>query len=122
MMMEHSGHRILFTGDLNRKLGQYVSERGSNIKADILKVPHHGTEGLAPNAFFAAVNAKFALVPSPAGLWCSERSARPRSWFRDNQVPVLVNGFSGNVTVIIDEGNMEILEQKEPTRPLCSGS
>ncbi len=121
MMMEHSGHRILFSGDLNQKLGKYVSEHNISIKADILKVPHHGTEGLAPNEFFTKVNARFALVPSPADLWCSERSARPRGWLENHKVPVFVNGFSGNVTVVIDEGKMKILEEKEPTKPLCSG-
>ena len=45
--------KTLFTGDLNQKLGSYFATGGDeNLKAQLLKVPHHGTESLAPNSFF----------------------------------------------------------------------
>ena len=55
MMLEHDNHKILFTGDLNQKIGGYLAQSAEDITADVLKVPHHGTEGVAPNSFFEAV-------------------------------------------------------------------
>lgn len=101
MMLYHKEYKFLFTGDLNHKIGEYLAETSDKLKATILKVPHHGTEGLAPNEFFEKVSPKYVLVPSPKHLWFSERSQRPRKWFSDKQIPTFVNGISGDVSVKI---------------------
>ena len=49
MSLESGDYKFLFTGDLNAKLSQYIVETSKDIKADVLKVPHHGTDGLARN-------------------------------------------------------------------------
>jgi beta-lactamase superfamily II metal-dependent hydrolase len=108
MTLQHSEYRFLFTGDLNAKLGEYLAYNGEDLKADILKVPHHGTEGCAPNDFFETVHPSYALVPSPEWLWYSERSDRIRNWFEDQNIPVYVNGIHGSVTVSIEDGLLNI--------------
>ena len=113
MMLEQFGHKVLFTGDLNRPIGRYLAENAHDIRAEILKIPHHGTEGAAPNSFFQAVDPEYALVPSPSHLWCSERSLRIRDWFKKNQIPVFVNGFHGNVKVEIQKEKMRIIPENE---------
>lgn len=90
---------ILFTGDLNEPMGTYLSKFGKNLKADILKVPHHGTTKVAPDAFFDVVAPSIALVPSPKDLWQSDRSKRVRDYFTSKKIPIYVNGLNGNVTV-----------------------
>jgi competence protein ComEC len=99
MRVFHGHTRVLFTGDLNHALGAYLANNHPDLKADLLKVPHHGTEGTAPNEFFARVGAKAALVPSPKPLWESARSMRIRNYFREHAVPTFVSGLNGNVTV-----------------------
>jgi competence protein ComEC len=99
MLLKHGLSSALFTGDLNAKLGAYLAKEGKDLKADILKFPHHGAEGAAPDSFFAAVAPKDVLVPSPALLWCSSRSARMKSWVEARKIPTYVNGFSGHVNV-----------------------
>ena len=112
MMLEQNNRKILFTGDLNRKLGGWLA-KSNEIHADILKVPHHGTEGLAPNSFFNAVAPKYALVPSTQQLWCSKRSSRVRSWFKSRKTPVFVNGFHGHVTVRFSDSGIEIMKEMQ---------
>jgi len=97
--LSHGATRALFTGDLNKPLGAWLASGHFDITADLLKVPHHGTEGGAPNAFYARVNPKVALVPSPKKLWFSERSKRIRSYFADQKIPTYVSGIDGNVVV-----------------------
>lgn len=111
MLLEQDEYKILFTGDLNNKVGSYLAETVTGLDVDILKAPHHGTEGCAPNTFFEKVNPEIVMVPSPAGLWCSERSARMRNWFDNHKVVTYVNGFSGNTTVTIRDKKNEIFEE-----------
>jgi competence protein ComEC len=99
--LSHGTTRALFTGDLNQALGAYLAKSAFDLKADILKVPHHGTEGCAPNEFFDRVSPRAALVPSPRGLWLSPRSQRIRDYFSSHATPTYVSGINGNVTVIL---------------------
>ncbi len=110
MMLAQDSRKILFTGDLNQKLGGWLA-KSDEMQADILKVPHHGTEGVAPNSFFEAVAPKYALVPSPKRLWCSKQSSRVRKWFKDRKIPVYVNGFNGHVSVQLSNAGIEIIPE-----------
>jgi competence protein ComEC len=101
MMLHYKKFKCLFTGDLDGKIGTYAAKFPDLIAADVLKVPHHGTESTVPDAFFDAVSPKYALVPSPEGLWLSHRSERIRSWFSKHGIPIYVNGISGDVQVSI---------------------
>ena len=109
--LSHGPTRALFTGDLNKSLGAWLARSSFDLRADLLKVPHHGTEGVAPNEFFARVNPKAALVPSPKRLWLSDRSKRIRSYFADQKIPTYVSGIDGNVTVIMTTQGFTIQTQ-----------
>lgn len=104
----HGTTRALFTGDLNSSVGTWLANSGYDLRADILKVPHHGTEGCAPDAFFDRVGPKVALVPSPAGLWASPRSGRIHDYFASRNIPVYVSGLNGDVTVTMDSTGFSV--------------
>jgi competence protein ComEC len=93
--------RALFTGDLNHALGAWLAHSDFDLAADVLKVPHHGAEGCAPNEFFARVHPKAALVPAPKSLWLSDRSKQIRDYFAEQKIPTYVSGIDGNVTVVM---------------------
>lgn len=104
----HGSTRVLYTGDLNHALGAYLAASGADIRADILKAPHHGTEGCAPNDFYDGVSPSAVLVPSPTGLWLSQRSSRTRTFFAERGIPTFVNGLHGNVDVVLGDGRYSI--------------
>ena len=99
LLLTHGRTKALFTGDLNGPLGTYLARHGSRLDAQILKVPHHGAEGVAPNEFFDRVAPRLALAPSPPSLWQSDRNRRVREHLQSMGVETLVNGFHGAVTV-----------------------
>lgn len=113
MRLSHGKFRALFTGDLNAKLGGYLAEHGEDLEADILKVPHHGTESAAPDAFLDKVKAHFALVPAPQALWESQRSERLRHYFEQAKIPVRVNGLHGDVKVSLREDRLRIESRRD---------
>lgn len=116
MLLKHGFNSALFTGDLNAKLGEYLAREGNDLKVDILKLPHHGTEGAAPDAFFASAAPKDVLVPSPSLLWCSPRSARMKNWVESRKIPTYVNGFSGSVVVNMGFFSYKIETEHPQTR------
>jgi competence protein ComEC len=120
MKLRNGTQTALFTGDLNNKMGEYLAKEGKNLKADILKLPHHGTEGAAPDSFFEAVSPTIAMVPSPALLWCSARSARMKTWFEGRQIPAYVNGFAGHVVVEMWATGFKVVPQRSKINALIS--
>ena len=115
MMLHHKNRRFLFTGDLNYKIGSYLAGVSADLTADILKVPHHGTETTVPDSFFEKVAPRYAFVPAPAKLWQSERSNRIRKWFLNHHVPVYVNGLDGNVRAEVNGVKLMVSAQSLET-------
>ena len=94
--------RLLFTGDLNAPMGAYLATNFPNeLTADVLKIPHHGTESVVPNSFLDAVAPKIAFIPSPKSLWESDRSKRIREYVQNAKIPFYVNGIHGHVKLLL---------------------
>jgi competence protein ComEC len=55
------GLRVLFTGDLGAEAEARILADGTDLSADVLKVPHHGSADVEPR-FLAASGAAVALV------------------------------------------------------------
>lgn len=118
LSLSHGSHRFLFTGDLNKKIGNYLSKHGKGLKANILKVPHHGTESLPGNDFFEHINPDILIIPSPAKLWCSRRSSRIRTLARDPKYTSYINGFHGHISVFSDGKKISVKTEHTPVT-LC---
>jgi competence protein ComEC len=110
--LSHGSTRALFTGDLGGRLGAYLATSNFDLKADILKVPHHGAEGCAPNEFFDRVGAKAVLVPAPKNLWASGRSMRIRNYFIERHIPTYVSALRGNVTAVLTATDFRIESER----------
>jgi|SRR3989344_2340532 len=55
-------HSFLFTGDITKAVEQKLVSQGINLRADILKVPHHGSKYSSSEAFLAAVSPVVAVI------------------------------------------------------------
>jgi beta-lactamase superfamily II metal-dependent hydrolase len=104
----HGPTRALLTGDLGPKLGTWIANSDMDLRADLIKVPHHGGEGCVPNLFFDRVGAKAALVSAPKKLWRSPRSLRVRNYFINHEVPFYVSGVRGHVTATLTKAGYSI--------------
>ena len=62
LMVEISGLRILFTGDLGEKGEQELLEAGTDLRAAVLKVGHHGSRFSTGEDFLEAVSPGFAVI------------------------------------------------------------
>ena len=62
LMVEISGLRILFTGDLGEEGEQELLEAGTDLRAAVLKVGHHGSRFSTGEDFLEAISPGFAVI------------------------------------------------------------
>jgi len=62
MMLNTESERILFTGDISKKIEHLLVEEGTPLKAEILKVPHHGSKTSSSEEFLEAVEPNLAII------------------------------------------------------------
>lgn len=109
-----------FTGDMNVTEGDYLlAQLGPKLKADVLKLPHHGAEGTVSNGFLAAVAPSHNWVPSHAGLWCSSRSQRLRDWMAHRGVQNHVKGLHGDVLMRHFTDRAPVWQSGRPSQRGC---
>ena len=62
LRIDHGGDSFLFTGDAEREEESDLVAAGANLRADVLKVGHHGSAGASSPAFLAAVAPEHAVI------------------------------------------------------------
>ena len=60
--LEYKSFSILFTGDIENIAEEVILSKNINLKADILKVAHHGSKTSSSQRFIEAVSPKIALI------------------------------------------------------------
>ncbi|MHB9023661.1 MAG: ComEC/Rec2 family competence protein [Armatimonadota bacterium] len=61
-LLEYRGARMLFTGDLEAEGEQALLSRKASLRADVLKVGHHGSKTATSEAFLRAVRPRWAVI------------------------------------------------------------
>jgi competence protein ComEC len=62
LMVEAGGKKLLFTGDLEDIVEKTLLAAKADLKADILKVPHHGSRSSSSTGFLLAVDPEIAVI------------------------------------------------------------
>lgn len=115
MRLDYGGTSVLFSGDINHRVGAYLVDNEPSLKADILTAPHHGVESAASNEFLEAVGPDVLMVSNSAHHWRGERGERMRRYAQDHDIPVYVTGIHGNVVVMLMPGDFTIDTQLDPS-------
>lgn len=90
---------ILLAGDIERNAEDSLVASGVNLKADVLKVPHHGSRSSSTEAFVGAVNPEYAVI----SVGDRSRFGHPHvsvvERYKAHGVKLLQTGRDGMVTV-----------------------
>ena len=93
------GVRILFTGDLSAAAEARILATGTDLGADVLKVPHHGS-GDADPAFLAASGARVALISVGADNTYGHPARRLLTWLGRAGMRVHRTDRDGDLAVV----------------------
>lgn len=62
LMLTFGEKKILLAGDIEADAERWLVESGTNLRADVLKVAHHGSEGSTSELFLEAVDPRFSII------------------------------------------------------------
>lgn len=112
LRLVHGDNSVLFSADLNRKVGAYLARNEQVPTSSILTAPHHGVESAAPDEFLRKVKAKVLMVSNSAQHWLGRRGERIRRFALDNEMRTYVTGLHGNVTVTMDKDSFGVAPER----------
>jgi beta-lactamase superfamily II metal-dependent hydrolase len=91
--------RMLFTGDAGAQTEARMLASGADVRADILKVGHHGSAYSSTPAFIAAVHARSALISVGRHNLFGHPAAHTLATLRDAGAIVYRTDLCGAITV-----------------------
>jgi competence protein ComEC len=103
--LQTHGVRVLFSGDLEGEAQSELLSRGVDLRADVLKVPHHGSAKQDP-AFLDAVHAQVALTPVGAGNPYGHPSAQTLRRLEQDGARTYRSDRDGDVAVVARDGHV----------------
>ena len=103
LRIDYEGRRILFTGDIEAHAEASLLARDAGaLRADVLKVPHHGSRTSSTEPFVRAVAPRLAVVSCGAHNRYGHPHAEVLERYRAQGVPVLTTPRAGGVVVRTD--------------------
>lgn len=106
--------RTLLTGDAPSNIEGYLMKNGADLRADVLKVAHHGSKYASGSAFLRAVDPKVAAIGVGAknvyGHPSKDVLARIAS---STSAAVFRTDWNGTVDIFFEDGKLKVLTEKE---------
>ncbi|MFZ3131794.1 MAG: ComEC/Rec2 family competence protein [Desulfosporosinus sp.] len=93
---------FLFTGDASEISESEILKNGQNLKADVLKVGHHGSSTSTSSAFLKAVSPKYAIISVGTGNDYGHPAASALSRLAGAGVQVFRTDHDGTIVATCD--------------------
>lgn len=106
-----SSVRILLTGDVEPAGQAALLAQGADLRADVLKIPHHGSARQDP-AFFAATGAQLAIASAGRDNDYGHPAARTVTLARSYGMTVLRTDEQGSAAVTLRGGQLGAVTQR----------
>ncbi|MPQ97464.1 MBL fold metallo-hydrolase [Modestobacter sp. I12A-02628] len=110
------GVRVLLTGDLGADSERRVLASGADLRADVLKVPHHGSGDVDPD-FLAATGAAVALISVAADNTYGHPAPTLLAELARDGMRVLRTDQGGDLAVAGSAGDWGVAERGRGTAP-----
>ena len=109
----HRENAFLFTGDLEIAAERDILENGADIKADVLKVGHHGSAGSSSAEFLESISPEIAVVGSGVyNIYGHPRSEVIERLGAAGCRDFFSTSLNGNIAVISDGKELRVLTEK----------
>lgn len=98
---------FLFTGDMEKDAENDMLDSGAQVKADVLKVGHHGSDTSSGYRFLYEVDPQYAVISVGEGNSYGHPHEEPLSRFHDAGVTVYRTDLLGEILVTTDGENLD---------------
>src|SRR5581483_3874611 len=111
------GFTALLSGDVEPAAQQELLDSGADLRADLLKIPHHGSADQLP-AFLAAVHAEVAIVSDGVGNPYGHPAAATLGTLRADGADVFRTDLDGSLAVSARAGHLVVTPSRQlPEHP-----
>ncbi len=97
LRIKYGERTILLTGDIEKAAERALT--GQDLKADVVKVPHHGSKTSSTDAFVQATNPTFAIISVGRHSMFGHPHEEVVQRWQANGATVLTTGNCGTITV-----------------------
>lgn len=125
LLAQFGENRFLFTGDMEIQAETDLLDSGANVKADVLKVGHHGSETSTGYRFLREVAPTYAVISVGQGNTYQHPHEAPLSRLEDAEVTVYRTDKLGTIVAVSDGKNITFSWSKgsaAPEKPATSPS
>ena len=102
--IEYGNNSFLFTGDAESKSEKEVLKKGYDVKADVLKLGHHGSSTSTSKEFFEAVNPSIGVISLASDNKYGHPHKETLNLLKDKKIKVYRTDVDGT-TVLSSDGN-----------------
>lgn len=106
--LEYGDTSFLFTGDTEIITENEILNKGYNLKADVLKVSHHGSDTSSSDKFIKAVAPKHAIISVGKGTQYGHPDNIVLERLRDHKINIYRTDEDGTIIVTSDGENITI--------------
>jgi competence protein ComEC len=103
----------MLPGDAEQKVEKNLVESGQILKADFLKVPHHGSKTSSTEEFLEAVAPRVAVASVGAGNSFGHPAAAVVERYKERGIRLLRTDQDGAVRAVTDGKTMEVSTYRE---------
>jgi len=113
IMLRYAGFRCLFAGDLNNTGEKILLEKARDLKADVLKVGHHGYLDATLPQFLSAVSPGYAVISVDARQRKGMPSEQTLDLLKEKNIRTYRTDKNGTIAISVEEnGKFNISSQR----------
>jgi len=121
LRIDFGQNRFLFTGDMETTAENDMLDAGADVKADVLKVGHHGSNTSTGYRFLYEVEPKYGVISVGAGNDYGHPHDEPMSRLRDAGVTLYRTDRMGTVVAVSDGTNISFTWEHSNAQPEIPG-
>ena len=108
-------HSLLLTGDIEKGGERALVSTARDLKADVVKVPHHGSRSSSTTPFVSATQAKVAVISVGKNSMFGHPHREVVERWQANGAQVLTTGECGTITVTTDGTELTVTGMQSHT-------
>lgn len=105
--------RFLLMGDAGKEVEEELLENGVDLRADVLKVGHHGSRSSSSEDFITAISPSIALIPCGLGNRYNHPYAETLNTLRKVSCEIYRCDFHGDIMVVSDGETITVTTEKQ---------
>ncbi|MBN1254198.1 MAG: DNA internalization-related competence protein ComEC/Rec2 [Deltaproteobacteria bacterium] len=109
-------HTFLFTGDIEKEAEMRLLKAGKDVRAQVLKVPHHGSKTSSTYLFIKTVSPRYAVFPLGYKNIFHFPNKRVANRYESLGCQILRTDLDGAITIISDGKQLEVKTYWETMR------